>query len=105
MCSLPCLRSLHLIVYRGNVSWPFKLIMKCSNVNDDEQLRTFRPSSDFILLQSKLPRLLVEVNSKPKSDWPEVLVGMLLMGCHGRSLCKYILGQVRGGICAFCHIH
>jgi len=79
-CSLPCLRSLQFIVYRGNFSWPFKLIMKCLNVADDEQLRTYRPSSDFILLQSKLPRLLVEVNSKPKSDWPEDLVGMLVMG-------------------------
>ncbi len=54
--------------------------MKCLNVADDEQLRTYRPSSDFILLQSKLPRLLVEVKSKPKSDWPEDLVGMLVMG-------------------------
>jgi hypothetical protein len=27
-----------------------------------------------------LPRLLVEVNSKPKKDWPEDLVRMLLSG-------------------------
>src|SRR6266404_3511180 len=101
MCSLPCLRSLHLIVYRGNVSWPFKLIMKCSNVNDDEQLRTFRPSSDFILLQSKLPRLLVEVNSKPKSDWPEDLVGMLLIGATVVRFANTFLDRFEGEFVLF----
>ncbi|SRR6266404_3041451 len=79
-CSLPCLRSLQFIVYRGYFSWPFKLVMKCVNVDDNEQLRTYQPSSDFIFLQSKLPRLLVQVNSRPKNDWPEDLVRMLVTG-------------------------
>jgi len=49
-----------------------------SNVN--EQLRTYRPSSDFMVFKSNLPRLLVEVNSNPKTEWPEDLVRMLLTG-------------------------
>jgi len=45
-----------------------------------EQLRQYQPRSALLVLISKLLRLLVEVNSKPKKDWPEDLIRMLLMG-------------------------
>jgi len=75
--------------------------MKCSNVNDNEQLRTYRPSSDFILLQLKLPRLLVKVNSKPKSDWPEDLVGMLVMGAAVVRFANTFLNRFNGEFVLF----
>jgi hypothetical protein len=55
--------------------------MKCETIQDEkEQLRKFRPRSDLLVSKSNLPRLLVEVNSKPKKDRPEDLVQMLLTG-------------------------
>ncbi|KAH9983543.1 kinase-like domain-containing protein [Russula compacta] len=55
--------------------------MKCEIVeNVKEQLRTFRPCSDFMISKSNLPRLLIEVNSKEAEEWPEDLVRLLLMG-------------------------
>jgi len=46
----------------------------------EDQLRTFQPRSGLFVSKSYLPRLLVEVNSKPKQDRPEDLVQMLLCG-------------------------
>jgi hypothetical protein len=51
----------------------------------NDLFRTYQPCSDFMIssLNSKLPRLIVEVNSKPKKtppDKPGDLVRMLLMG-------------------------
>ncbi|SRR6266403_2602210 len=81
MCSFACLRCLRFIVaYRSNELWPFNLITKCETVRREEQLREFRPRSDFFVSKSRLPRLIVVVNSKPKKDWPEDLVRMLLSG-------------------------
>ena len=55
--------------------------MKCPNVEESkDQLRTFRPSSDFMIAKSNLPRLLVEVNSEQRAEWPKDLVRMILMG-------------------------
>ena len=61
-------------------SWPFDLIMKRDAIGNENELRKFRPRSDLLVSKSTLPRLLVEVNSKPKNDWPEDLVRMLLTG-------------------------
>jgi hypothetical protein len=66
--------------YRDNWSWPFNLITKCGTTRAEEQLRKFQPRSDFLISKSNLPRLLVEVNSKPKSDRPEDLIRMLVTG-------------------------
>jgi hypothetical protein len=55
--------------------------MKCETIeNESEQLRKYQPRSDFFISKLNLPRLLVEVNSKPKKEWPEDLVRMLLTG-------------------------
>lgn len=68
-------------VLTSNHQWPFSLIVKCEDIQPVyEQLRQYRPRNDLLLLKSNLPRLLVEVDSKPKEDWPENLIRMLLMG-------------------------
>jgi hypothetical protein len=55
--------------------------MKCKREDEDQQLRKFRPRSGLLVSNSSLPRLLVEVNSKPKKDdRPEDMIRMLLMG-------------------------
>ncbi|KAH9993369.1 hypothetical protein BJV77DRAFT_362148 [Russula vinacea] len=64
----------------SNQSWPFELITKCESISVQDQLRKYRPHSDFLILKSKLPRLLVEVNSNTKTDRPEDLVRMLVTG-------------------------
>jgi len=78
LTSFPC--PLQLIVYRGNRSWPFKIIMKCPTDPVEKQLRTYKPVSDFMIAKSNIPRLLVEVNSRPREEWPSNLVRMILMG-------------------------
>lgn len=78
---LPPLITIYRRLYRSDQSWPFNLIMKCETIRTvNEQLRKFRPRSDLLVSKSTLPRLLVEVNSKPRKDMPEDLVRMLLMG-------------------------
>jgi len=79
---LPPLIAIYRRLYRSNLSWPFRLITKCEYIPVNQQLRQYRPCSDLLVLQSGLPRLLVEVNSTPinDNDLPEDLVGMLLMG-------------------------
>jgi hypothetical protein len=72
--------TIHCRVYRGTDQWPFNLVMKCADEPADEQLRQFQPRSDFLIQKSKLPRLLVEVNSTPQRLWPEDLIRMLLTG-------------------------
>ena len=72
-------------IYRGlygsKQSWPSSLIKECENIQPiGEQLRQYQPRSDLLVLKSKLPRLLVEVNTKPMKEWPEDLIRMLLMG-------------------------
>jgi hypothetical protein len=57
--------------------------MKCeTNQNNQkkDELRKFQPRNDLLVSKSSLPRLLVEVNSKPKKEWSEDLVRMLLIG-------------------------
>jgi hypothetical protein len=51
-----------------------------SSRDEEEKLRLFEPRSDLLMLKSGLPRLLVEVNSRPKKKWPEDLIRMLLLG-------------------------
>ena len=78
---LPALITIYSRLYRSHHLWPFDLIMKCDAIrNENEQLRKFRPRNDLLVSKLTLPRLLVEVNSKPKKDWPEDLVRMLLTG-------------------------
>jgi hypothetical protein len=67
-------------LYKGDQSWPFNLITKCETVRAEDRLRQYQPRSDLLVLKSNLPRLLVEVNSKPKTERPEDLVRMLLAG-------------------------
>lgn len=47
---------------------------------EEEELRKYCPRSDFLILQSGLPRLLVEVNSTAQNLWPPDLVRMLTTG-------------------------
>ncbi len=77
---LPPLVMIYRRLHRGNQSWPFSLITKCETAPEGEQLRKFRPRSDFMFLKSTLPRLLVEVNSKPRRLRPEDLIRTLLCG-------------------------
>ena len=75
---LPPLIPIYRRLYRRYESWPFDLITKCETIRTvNEQLRKFQPSSDLLILKSNLPRLLVEINSKPR---PEDLIRMLLTG-------------------------
>jgi hypothetical protein len=81
LACLPPLIAIYRRLYRGKQPWPIHLIMKCEPISDEkEQLGKFRPRSDLLVSKSSLPRLLVEVNSKPKKDRPEDLVRMLLTG-------------------------
>jgi hypothetical protein len=72
--------TIHCRIYRGTGRWPFNLVMKCADEPAGEQLRQFQPCSDFLIQKSKLPRLLVDVNSTPPRIWPEDLIRMLLTG-------------------------
>jgi hypothetical protein len=75
-----CFRWIYRHLYRSNQRWPFTLIMKRPSGREGE-LRKFNPRSDFLVSKSDLPRLLVEVNSKPRQGgWPEDLIRMLLCG-------------------------
>jgi hypothetical protein len=78
---LPPLITIYRRLYRGNQQWPFHVITKCEAIPDEkERFRKFKPRSDLLVSKSNLPRLLVEVNSKPRQNWPEDLVQMLLTG-------------------------
>ena len=70
--ALTCLSRLVTIyrhLYRRNQPWPFNLIAKCESIGTvNEQLRKFQPSSDLLVLKSNLPRLIVQVNSKPRGE-------------------------------------
>ncbi len=75
-----CLVMIYRPLYRGNQPWPFNIIMKCETAPEGEQLRKLLPRSDLLVSKSTLPRLLVEVNSKPKDERPGDLIRMLLCG-------------------------
>jgi hypothetical protein len=77
---LPPLVTIYRHLYRGRESWPFKLITKRINTRNQDEYRTYGPRSDFVILKSKFPRLLIEVNSRPKQYRPEDLVRMLVTG-------------------------
>ena len=49
--------------------------MKC-----EEELRKYHPRNDFLISNSTLPRLLVEVDSTPGDPWPVDLIRMLTTG-------------------------
>jgi hypothetical protein len=74
-----CFRWIYRHLYRSDEQWPFTLITKCQS-DREKQHREFQPHSDFLVSKSDLPRLLVEVHSKPKQRWPEDLVRMILCG-------------------------
>jgi hypothetical protein len=77
---LPALITIYSRLYRSQKPTFVKLIVKRAIRNEKEELRKFQPRSDLLVSKFTLPRLLVEVNSKPKTDWPEDLVRMLLTG-------------------------
>jgi hypothetical protein len=54
--------------------------VRCDAVQPEDQIRKYKPHSDFLISKSNLPRLLVEVNSTPTKEWPPDLIRMLLMG-------------------------
>ena len=66
--------------YRSTQSLPFQVITECVNEPNPKRLRRFQPRSDLMVLRSNLPRLLVEVNSAPRKEFPEDLTQMLLVG-------------------------
>jgi hypothetical protein len=79
---LPPLVMIYRRPYRGDTNWPFNLTVKCETEPGEGQLRKYLPRSDFMFSKSTLPRLLVEVNSKPMrpDNRPEDLIRMLLCG-------------------------
>jgi hypothetical protein len=78
---LPPLITIYSCLYRGTQGWPFDLVVKCEPVPDKrEQFRLYQPRSGLLLSKSTLPRLLMEVDSKPEKERPEDLVRMLLTG-------------------------
>ena len=54
--------------------------MKCEGVEPNEAPQKYRPNSDFLISNSALPRLLVEVNSMSGNSWPPDLIRMLMTG-------------------------
>ncbi|KAI9437875.1 hypothetical protein F5148DRAFT_1021303 [Russula earlei] len=69
----------------GHEPWPFDLIVKHENETGPTQFRKYKPRSDFRLSKSRLPRLLVEVDSTSRvyddpNRKPVDLIRMLLAG-------------------------
>jgi|SRR5712672_1543249 len=56
------------------------VVMKCEGAEPHEKPRKYCPRSDFLISNSSLPRLLVEVNSTPEDDWPKDLIRMFTTG-------------------------
>jgi hypothetical protein len=57
--------------------------MKCEDPESsrrDEELRKYCPRSDFCILNSGLPRLLIEVHSTSSSSTKQDLIRMVIMG-------------------------
>jgi len=72
--------------------------MKCETLQPvNEQIRKYRPCSDFLISKSDLPRLLVEVNSTSTHSWPLDLVQMLLMGAAVVRFANKFLNAFRDG--------
>ena len=71
-------------LYRSDQSWPLNVIAECTDIQPvNEQLRQYRPRSDLLIIKSNFPRLLVEVNSTPKTQrslLPEDLIRILVLG-------------------------
>ncbi|KAI9512458.1 hypothetical protein F5148DRAFT_1373161 [Russula earlei] len=69
----------------GHEPWPFDLIVKCETEPGPTRFRKYTPRSAFLLSKSRLPRLLVEVDSTPRvyddpDRKPVDLVRILLAG-------------------------
>ncbi|KAF8429439.1 hypothetical protein L210DRAFT_3563367 [Boletus edulis BED1] len=56
--------------------WPITVVVQ----REGEPLRQYSPRSDFLISNSALPRLLVQVNSTPKTQFPKDLRRMLATG-------------------------
>lgn len=54
--------------------------MRREGVQPNDQFRKYRPRSDFLISNTTLPRLLVEVNSTSVKSLPMDLIRMLLTG-------------------------
>ncbi|KAI0291834.1 hypothetical protein BC826DRAFT_464934 [Russula brevipes] len=78
-----------------NESWPFYVILKREGCQGDEELRKFRPRSDFRVSNSVLPRLLVEVNSILTSQVPPDLIRMLITGAFIVRFANKFLGAFK----------
>jgi len=60
---------------------PLQLIVRRADKVPGDEVRMYKPRSDFLVANSTLPRLLVEVNSiSTTMDWPEDRIRMLLSG-------------------------
>jgi hypothetical protein len=58
---------------------PLQLIVRRADKVPKDEVRMYKPRSDFLVAKSTLPRLLVEVNSTATTiDWPEDRIWMLL---------------------------
>ncbi|KAF8125462.1 kinase-like domain-containing protein [Boletus edulis] len=56
--------------------WPITVVVQ----REGEPLRQYSPRNDFLISNSALPRLLVQVNSTPKTQFPKDLRRMLATG-------------------------
>jgi hypothetical protein len=105
---LPPLDMVYRCLYRSDESWPFNLITKCGTIRTvKEQLSKLQPSSDLLVsgLKSTRPRLLVVLNSEPKTERPEDLIRMLLTGAATERFANRFLVTFIAKDCAFRHIY
>ena len=78
---LPLSVAIECCLYRSHANWPLNLIIRCLAIQPvNGQFRKLKPCSDFLILKSDFPRLLVEVNSTTTKHRPVDLVRMLLQG-------------------------
>ena len=74
--------------------WPVRVLVKC-DTEPTEELRQYRPRSDFLISISSLPRLLVEVNSTSVVNCPPDLVRMLVTGAFIVRFANSFVGTFR----------
>lgn len=63
------------LIISGENPWPFKLLIQVQN-----HLYTYKPKSDFLMMEYGLPHLLVEVQSKGHGEIAADRIRMLLQG-------------------------
>ncbi|KAH9057593.1 hypothetical protein EDB87DRAFT_1015282 [Lactarius vividus] len=70
----------------GQESWPFPMIVRTGSLGTDHHYRTYKPKNSFLVLKSGLPRVAVEVNSRPL-DQPAADHHRLVL--HGASIVRF----------------